>query len=402
MPVTVPIILYLTLLFFWACRPLSQIKLDLRRKSVFEQLGIYGTLCYLVLGLLGVCIGLLRGPNFFHLFSHTAPLVGFVPALFLVREHVRDVRALRFMARMIVVSLVLVCLYGISQRIFGQARVMVPGVTISYADAFSPDPFALKSNLTAVGLKVMSTFQNGNLFGNFLVLSVPLAIALATISRGWSRLMYLIVSVLALANLMLTLSRGAIVAGMLSTLVVAWLLRPAKVPLCVAACFVAIGGALLYGLQLGERLLTFDLTAGGRVPMWTELARKYSELSPGSFAFTFIAGSGMGAAVGTPSEPVVGTEGSLLMILLKMGVLGLLAFLTGVYGIARFAGWEHSPSLTPESAIARGLAAGLIGAAIQFGVDSVMLLPPTAMNFWIVGGLALTAGSIARRRTARA
>lgn len=75
---------------------------------------------------------------------------------------------------LIIVSTIAVCFYGLLQKFFGHYRVMIPGITISYADSLIPNVFSFKSNSWGSLLKITSTFQNGNIFGTFLTMVTPI------------------------------------------------------------------------------------------------------------------------------------------------------------------------------------------------------------------------------------
>ncbi len=279
---------------------------------------------------------------------------------------------------------------------------MIPGVTLAYSDAQTPDAFDLKNNLTAVGLKVMSTFQNGNLFGTYLALLLPIPAALFHSARGWRKQFYLLLLGLAMANLLLSLSRGAIVAGMVSLGVLSLILHRATALRIVALLLVAVGGVLVYALQLGERLLVFDPTLAGRIPMYQVLASVYDSLDPLSFCLAATVGIGMGSSIGPAIDRLQIVDSSLMAIAMKMGLVGLLSLGTFIYAVFGFAWHRCRASQSLEGSIGCALAAGVVGASVQFAIDGVIMLPPTAMNFWMVAGLALAAGSIAREPAEKA
>lgn len=400
MPITAPTLLYLALLMVWASSCLWRAKLDIRGKQFHEQLAVYSVVGLAAAGVVSCCVGLVTSVEPKLWFAEVSALLGFLPLFFLVRTHVRTADDLRTVTKLVITALLLVCVYALAQRIFGHYRVMIPGITISYADAQQADVFESKNNMTAIGLKVTSTFQNGNLFGSFLALIAPLCVALASVSRQRKRVLYLLLFGLATLVLMLTLSRGAVLAGLVSLCALVWMLRPLKTPVLVASGFGVLGGGLLYVMQLGERLLNFDPTGAGRVPAYANLALMYADLSPGMFALTALFGAGMGGTIGPVSNSISQVDSSLLIILMKMGILGLLMFLFAVYGVVRCVGVRDGLPITPERAVACGLAAGIIGSMTQFALDSVLMLPPTAMNFWIVAGLAVAANTVSRAPSA--
>ena len=81
-----------------------------------------------------------------------------------------------------------------------------------------------------------------------------------------------------------------------------------------------------------------------------------------------------------------------------MGVLGLLPLLAVIVGVFLCAWRWCRPVDSFEAQMGCALAAGIIGCSVQLAIDSVMLMPPTSMNFWTVAALALVACSIARKQ----
>lgn len=74
----------------------------------------------------------------------------------------------------ILLSFLIVSLYGILQKILGDYTVVIPGVTANLAEAADDDFLSKKSNMIwgLNILKLTSTYQNGNVFGvNYLLIS---------------------------------------------------------------------------------------------------------------------------------------------------------------------------------------------------------------------------------------
>lgn len=398
-PVTLPVLLYLMLLGLYCLRPLSSVRIKLSSGDVYEDLVAWSVVTFVALGLVSVAVGMMRGAAGTQMLVEAVALFGFVPAFLLVRSHIREPQALRTVIWLISVSLVITCLYGVCQRIFGHYRVMIPGITIAYSDAQSPDTFLLKNNMTAVGLKVVSTFQNGNLFGNYLALLLPIPAVLLHRARGSRKGLDALFLGLVLVCLLLTLSRSAIVAGVVSLVLLGVLLRKSLTLRIVSLLLVGIGGAFVYLLQLGERLLTFDPTLAGRTTVYDQMAAVYNSLHSLELLSVVFVGAGMGGDIGRGLSAIGETEGSFLIMGMKMGVIGLIPLLVVIVGVFMCAWRRCRPLDSFEAQMGCALAAGVIGCSVQLAIDSVMLMPPTSMNYWLVIGLALVACSIARQQT---
>lgn len=399
-PVTLSLILFACTLMVWLCRPWRSRRVRLTHDGWMEDLAVYGAGAFMLVGAFALCIGLLRGPEMESLVNEAGAFLGFVPAFFIVRDLARGETASRTVLRIILVSLFIVCLYGLAQRIFGHYKVMIPGITISYSDAMIPNVFESKNNLTAIGLKVTSTFQNGNLYGVFLVLTMPVVIALIGETEGRARRINILLFVLAAVNLLLSLSRGAIASGIVSTIALAWFLRPRKAPLFIACGYLFVGGVVSVALKLGERFFAYDPTAAGRTTMWANLLSTYSDMGTLSFVTTVLFGAGLGGKVGVGSEAAIGVEGSLICVFMKLGLVGCLAFGLSSYGVIKYAVTSYRRRPCFWSAAAVGLACGLLGSAFEFCIDSVMLMPPTALNYWLVAGFTVTMASLSHKHYA--
>lgn len=395
-PITLPLVLYAVLLLFWISRPLGSIKLPTTRGSIFERIATLSAVGLIASGIIGLLNGLIHAENTGSTLVNSAAILGFVPIFFIVREVVNTKERLYKLCGIVILSITLVSIYGIVQKLFGHYRVMIPGLTVCYADAKMPDVFENKCNVTAVGLKVVSTFQNGNLLGVFLSLVMPLCVALSAYSNGRRRISYMLLANLVMLDILLTLSRGSTIAALFSLCVLAWYIRPSKTPVYFLAGYLWIGVAASIAMQLSERMLSYDPTGAGRISTYQALVDTYNSLPTMSFALTALFGAGMGAGVGFPADQITGIESSLLMILLSLGIVGLFLFMMAMYGGVRYATGVRSREDDQLNAIAFGLSAGVVGAIAQLAIDQAMMLPPTAMNLWIVLGLAVSAGSIIR------
>lgn len=71
-------------------------------------------------------------------------------------------------------------------------------------------------------LRVYSTFANPNVYGEFLLLAIPLVAALALYMKGWKRWLLWAVDALLMVNMVLTYSRGCYVGIALTVVVFLW------------------------------------------------------------------------------------------------------------------------------------------------------------------------------------
>ncbi len=71
-------------------------------------------------------------------------------------------------------------------------------------------------------LRVYSTFANPNVYGEFLLIALPLVAGFALYCKGWKRLLLLGADLLLMVNMVLTYSRGCYVGIALTALVFMW------------------------------------------------------------------------------------------------------------------------------------------------------------------------------------
>jgi O-antigen ligase len=109
-----------------------------------------------------------------------------------------------------------------------------------------------------------ATFSQPNVLAFFLVLAIPVAIVLTIEARRWARVLAMLAAALAIAGLVLTLSRTGLLGGMLS-LCVMLLWQPFR-----RASLVALAALLAFGL--------FNLTSIERSPEVTVVGKRLSTL----------------------------------------------------------------------------------------------------------------------------
>ena len=141
-PLTVPSILFGIFLLWWVVNSVR-----LHRPLITRVESVY--LLYLTAAIPLIWIINLSG-DWVTAFKLTVPV--FVPfAVYfwmypVTRTLVNREKRLDNLMWLIVISTIAVCFYGLLQKVFGHYQVIVPGLTISYADSLISDVFATKSN----------------------------------------------------------------------------------------------------------------------------------------------------------------------------------------------------------------------------------------------------------------
>ena len=134
--------------------------------------------------------------------------------------------------------------------------------------------------------RVQGAVGESNQYGAFVALSLPAIIAMLTITRGMWRMFWMAASLITAAALVMTVSRGALVATAFSTLFGVWLFRrfmPARKLLVWAACGsvgAVLVGIVVMSLGFGDLIharftlgAASDLTtqSSGRTAVWASV-----------------------------------------------------------------------------------------------------------------------------------
>lgn len=281
------------------------------------------------------------------------PLFGliFFSSLILDEHHNRIERALVWAVRFIVV-------YGIFLFIFRQATgtwIEIPYVTINAGDVGQLDD----KHINRGGIfKLISTYNNGNLFGVAVAIMAPLYMRLEPRK---------ILRVALYLALFLTLSRTVWIAVMviLALRALSQGIRPLTM-LYLALCFIVIVGVIGVLLHmLGTDLsFVFDRKLGGRLNQFSVLddTRLIPEGSSGSL----------------PEIVYLG-------ILKQFGIPGLLFFVAHLLAPPLLLRLEGVRPLSTERAAA--CQQGLLIYAVLAGADAAYSLIPVMMIFWMIAGM---------------
>ncbi|MGI8381656.1 O-antigen ligase family protein [Priestia megaterium] len=281
-------------------------------------------------------------------------------------------------------------IYGTIQLIFGHYETIIPGLTVNYSDYAEGNVFESKNNVTALGLKLVSTYQNGNLYGSALIfVSIFMFGCMLNTMKKRKKLLYFIMVTLSVINLVATLSRSALIGFVVGILVMGFLVRPVR-----KYIFLFTGIALIYIFASGysERIFAHDATGAGRMPQYENLMHSIANMGFGEQVRFFLIGKGFGLS----SEFHNGyfltqVESSLMNFILYSGLIGLLVYSIPLfYTFLRLVKWKKNKERKDKNFIvAASLYAALIGMLGQAAIDQLLNLPPTGQNFWIILSILL-------------
>lgn len=266
----------------------------------------------------------------------------------------------------------LVAAYGIAQYLLG---VEMPANWVDQAEA-------------GVKLRIFSIFTSPNVLGSYLMIFIPVALALLFTTRG--RLSRLGVAALLLVLLTaeaLTFSRGAWLALLLALLVFSLLYRPwllaalAAGALAVPKLVPAVGARISY--MLSSAYIASSNRAG-------RLARWQNALDLWQQNLWFGLGYGrFGGAVAARRIPgAYYVDNFYLKTAVETGLVGLLALLWLLLSVLRtlLDSW-HRIGGDRLKLLAAGLLAGLCGVMAHNLVENIFEAPVMAAQFWLLAGL---------------
>jgi len=291
----------------------------------------------------------------------------------------------RLMAIMLFLALGLLicCVYGLYQNMQG----------------IDPNPHYtdLTANADMPG-RVYSFFDNPNSFANIPVLFSPLMLALVIFSpRLWHKLLFLFIFAIASACLIMTYTRGAWLAWVLSLFVLVLMWKPKLAPWLLViglACLPLLPAAIL------DRLVTIfvaDSSMKSRGPIYMamlRLVKRNAALGVG-LGSTTLRKVVVGDHFYTGAAYFVHGHNLPLQIWGESGILALVSWFLAMFFPIKKALRAGARQADGNSALARGVAAGavsgLIGSIIFGLTDYIWSYPRIMMMYWFLFGIMLAA-----------
>ncbi len=140
------------------------------------------SLGYLLITTIGYCIfkyiiAYAGGKGFIESIGYIIPLIIYPLIFFIVFDEVKDKNRIDQIVKIIVYGFWFICLYSLLQYLVGINKCTIPGLTVNLSDYLQNGEYwyMVKSNGTQLDeAKIISTYQNGNLFGIGILLIYPL------------------------------------------------------------------------------------------------------------------------------------------------------------------------------------------------------------------------------------
>jgi O-antigen ligase len=333
--------------------------------------------------------------------------IGFTPVYFLVCSVLRTKNQLQKLIQAIVLSLLIVCLYGVLQTKIGFERVAIPGITEQSGIIMYPE-FGGRWNIIEGGRhKLYSTFQNGNILGNHLATFIPfLGGILLGIRSFWKKVIFAGGFIFTWYILYLTYSRGAVVGAVSGILVLAVLSKKIDVKTFIGVLIFLIVLVIFftyYADRPGLARYSFrrvtenpNQFSAGRVERAEQALAGFLQLPFVNQLF----GIGFGGVLISPDfwrfEYV---DNLYLTLLFKMGIVGivLLFLMLGRLFLTLIAWRTQIPDLQIRGLMIGGIA-GLASSLVHNTADVLWFFPPLSANFWFLAGITVCIGMIGRQQ----
>ncbi|UWF52111.1 O-antigen ligase family protein [Pseudomonas sp. N3-W] len=261
------------------------------------------------------------------------------------------------------------------------AMSMIPILTdLKYAH-----PEAVQDIFSANYQRMASPWVHPNLTGGVLVLFIPMALLYGWTQKGLRRALGLAVAVLGCAGLLLSISRGAILA---LVLVLIWLTYK-RVP--YSGRIIGVGAAFAVALvmfypPLQERLLTIFSATNASTEVRFDEYSKFPEVMA-----RYPLGIGFKIDPPVPGSGLPGISNLWLNFIYKIGIPGMLLFVT-----ITVLWWREVRPLAlvrqvnPENALWLGCVAGLLAALLTGLFDHYFSFTFVLIGlFWLLMGLSL-------------
>ncbi len=297
----------------------------------------------------------------------------------LIRNHVLTKRIMQSF----VFSMFITALIGLYQKFFMAANTTWHDTTM-FED---------------IGTRIYSTFQNPNVYGEYLVMAIPLGVAMLFVRKTYrERFAGFIMTAAALLALVYTQSRGAWLAFIISMaiyllvktgkMLVVYLLGIFSIPVLP---FILPDSIVSRFMSIGN---LNDSSTSYRVSIWRAAVNMIEDLAPG--------GIGIGTSAFSkvyPSYSLAGIEAAphshhlFFQITIEMGIFALISFIAIIFILVRknssgliTYGKESGYTLISSAALC-----GIVGMLVQGMTDYVWYNYRVFGMFFIIMGLCVSA-----------
>ena len=304
--------------------------------------------------------------------------VCFIFGYFLVKEMFRSERYVKRAMTALTISMAVVSLIGIAEYFVGS-----PSAIWQDASLFS-----------SIKGRVVSTFDNPNVLGEYFVISIPISAALLSAAKTVrGRVASAMAVLIGLVCLVLTWSRGAwlglLIAGGLALLFVSgkWAVASILVVPPAAAGLMFVNSNIIS--RFASIVNLSDSSTSYRIGIWKSTLRMLKD----TFWFGIGTGSGAFEAV-FPHYALSGitkaehSHSLYLQIMTETGVFSLIIFLAIAFLLIQKGLSFSRSAVKPQNRfLTLGILAGIVGVLIQGVGDHIFYNYRICLLFWLAAGL---------------
>lgn len=297
---------------------------------------------------------------------------------------VGDKKKLKLILNVISFTVVLLGIYGIYQFIFGAPM----------------DEAWLDKDVAPNVIRVYSAFGNPNVYGEYLVLVLPVIFALFYTEKDkFKKVIYLLILILGFGNVFLTFSRGSMLSLAIAMLIVVILKAHSYIPVVV---ILSLLGSLALPESIIRRILS--IFTGGDTS--TSYRKSIYQASVNMLKDYFVTGTGLGQfkeiykVYSLNAAKSFHAHNTFLMISIEMGVLGIGSFFAMLISWAREAISTLKYKDDDMSFISISIFAGIVGCSIQGMVDHIWHNYDIMFMYFILLGLGISSTFLIERKGA--
>ena len=373
-PLTVGNVFLAITFFFWAMKKVMNRRMKINKIGyILIILMLYSFIKYLLIG------------EFVKNIGYIIPLEVY-PLMFIIAYDTIDTKEkLQKVIKVICFGFFFICIYALLQYVLGIEKVCIPGLTVNLSDytTYGANWYLQKNNNNSseIGTKIISTFQNGNLYGVNALLIYPIVYGYLK-KENKSFFMYVSLALFVIC-VFLSLSRSCWLGIILFMLFGIFLENEKnknslyRKAIIILMCLVLVGVSFKYFPSIATRFSSMDkssiMSMSGRTEGLTEVLNNFSQYK---YIFIwFIGSNGFIENVGLAYEMTP------LALLVQVGIIGIVLF----YGIL-YQVWKR---MNKKKWLQNAVKLSIFIWTIVGCIEGAFWLPPTALNIFLILALGL-------------
>lgn len=312
-------------------------------------------------------------------------MIAFAFAYFVIINTIENKKQLKSILYLFVIAAAISAVYGIYQYIFGDV----------YSQAWLDAEM-----FEDIKMRVYSTFENPNVYGEYLILAIPIAVSLFWTEKGfWKKTFLLGIVAITTLAMVLTFSRGCWLGILFALAILAVIIDRRFILLGIAALmclpFVLPDTIIQRFTSIGDMS---DTSTSYRVYIWM-----------GSLAMLkdyWFSGIGLGETSFNTIYPLYSynniqaphSHNLYLQIVSQFGILGLLVFLGVVYNFYKEA---TISMLKKRNIVLAGIVAGMTGFFLESMFDYTWYNYRVILIFWMVLAFGTVASKLGENESGK-